>query len=417
MKNNLGNIAKELIRIIRETVHICHPERIMPTQIHGKHFKQTLGLFALGKSAISMAEAFLNHTPVKPEFSLALTSPLYKPNTINKEITFLYGDHPYPGKSTVDSSRYALNKLIHDIPPSGEIVLLISGGGSSLFEIPESPYTIEQISSLTKDLMLKGADIYELNTVRKHLSAVKGGKLASRLYPRSIVAFIMSDVMGDNPEFIASGPVSPDSTTLDSVRKILKKYNIAYQFLHDNTTNAPKHNYEHVTSYIVFNNNTLLNACENILKQKGRPVIKLPYSLEGEARQCGKKIARSIVSSINSMKESFFILTGGECSVTVKGTGKGGRNLELVLGTALELAKHDFRWIVTSIGSDGIDGPTDTAGGWLSSELFDYYNMSIAEKALKNNDTYPFFELLETLIKTGYTGINLNDLFLAYIEP
>lgn len=417
MKNTLGNIAQEHIRIIRESIQICHPVHIMPPIIKEKHYKHPMGLFAFGKSALSMAEAFLNHTPVKPEFCFALTSPLYRPNTIHKDITLFYGDHPFPGKSTLDSSRNILNKLIHDIPAEGEIVLLISGGGSSLFEIPESPYTIEQISSLTKKLMLKGADIFDLNTIRKYLSAVKGGKLAMLLYPRSIFSLIMSDVMGDNPEYIASGPVTPDGVNVKSPFKILKEYDIDIPDLIEHNNRIPNHYFKTVESHIISNNESLLKACENFLNRTGLPVIKLPYTLGGEARQCGKKIAGTIVSSMQHIKGPSFFLAGGECSVTVSGNGKGGRNLELVMGTALELAKFPFRWVATSIGSDGFDGPTDAAGGWLSSDLLNRNNCRKAEMVLENNNTYPFFEKLHSLIKTGYTGINLNDLFLAYIEP
>jgi len=417
MKKNLENIAQELIRNIRESVHLCHPDRIMPPVIQTEHFQQPLGLFAFGKSAVSMTEAFLKHSPIKPEFSLALTSPQYIPDTINEEITLLFGDHPYPGKSTIDSSRYALSKLTGNIPADGQIVMLISGGGSSLFEIPEPPYTIEQISSLTKGLMLKGADIYELNTVRKRLSSVKGGKLATLLHPRSILALIMSDVIGDNPEFIASGPVTPDKTYTESAIKILKKYDIDYTPLLKKTDITLHHDIKNVRSRIISNNNSLFNACEKLLKKSDSPVIRLPFKLEGEARQCGKRIADSIILTVKTMNEPFYVLTGGECSVTVTGKGKGGRNLELVLSAALELKNSPFQWITASVGSDGIDGPTDAAGGWLNSELLVSKDYSMAEKALLNNDTYPFFERLNTVIKTGYTGINLNDLFVAYIEP
>lgn len=417
MKNNLENIAQELIRIIRESLYACHPEQKIADTLQKIHTKQPFGLFAFGKSAISMTEAFLKITPVRSEFSLVLSSPQYVPVTYNKEITLFFGNHPYPGKETEQSSHIILNKLIRDIPPEGEIVLLISGGGSSLFEIPEYPYSIEQIAAVTKELMLKGANIYELNTVRKHLSSVKGGKLAGLLYPRRIVALIMSDVMGDNPEFIASGPVSPHHSDAKFLSTILKKYEIDARINKDNSGKTNDHSFEHVETHIILNNHSLRSACESLLEEKTFPVIKLPYSLESEARQCGEKIAGSIISSVKGIKEPFFILTGGECSVTVKGSGKGGRNLELVLGTALRLADCPFRWIIASIGSDGIDGPTDAAGGWLSSDLFNSTDRIRAEKALENNDTYPLFNHIQTLIKTGYTGINLNDLFLAYIEP
>jgi glycerate 2-kinase len=417
MRNNKGNIARELERIILETLKMSHSGNIMPPIIRTLSLQTPYGLIAIGKASVSMADTFLNNVSVEPDVCPVLTSKAYIPKNYHEKIRLFMGEHPYPGNKTGRSSVKILDMLQKRIPGEGLIILLLSGGGSSLFEIPRGKLSVLKIASVTKELMLKGADIYELNTVRKHLSDVKGGGFARHLYPRKIMALIMSDVMGDPLDVIASGPVTPDTSSDDDARRILKKYNLDASIIPKEDTNASSNNtFNHVKTHIIANNNTLLHSCHEYLQQHKIPVYDLPYHLSGEASRCGLKIAKTIDLIRGKTKSPFYLIGGGETHVTVKGNGKGGRNMELVLSTALNLSNTNYSWAITSVGSDGIDGPTDAAGAIMTDRNMQNFDYKKAEKHLINNDSYTFFKEKHSLIKTGYTGINLNDLFIAFIH-
>lgn len=415
MRNSSGNIAQDMERIIRETFRLSQPQHILPPFIHSLNLKKGYGLVAIGKAAVSMAETFLQTASTKPEIALVLTAEKYMPEKIHNGIILMKGEHPYPGPQTFQSSKKILNFLQKTIPETGQIILLLSGGGSSLFEIPRQDVSPGNIQHITRSLMLKGADIHELNTVRKHLSDIKGGRLARHLYPREITALIMSDVMGDPLDFIASGPVTPDTTTAEDARRILKKYDLNFNVIRDDSEKDRMQPFTHVRTRIIANNATLLENCTTLLKKSGIPVINLSFPLAGEASECGQKITDTIKALRQHTSPPFFLAGGGETHVTVKGDGLGGRNMELALWTALSLKNEPFAWTITSAGSDGIDGPTDAAGAILSHHTLQKEDTGIILSFLRNNDSYSFLNKRGFLIKTGYTGINLNDLFVAQI--
>lgn len=414
MRKSSENIAQVLQNIIHESIQKSHPEQTFPPYLEKMTFREPYGLLTIGKAALSMAEVFLNHISSPPLITCIITSDTYLPKTFHKQLPLYLSEHPFPGEKTVQVSRSVLETLQHTIPLSGEVVLLLSGGGSSLFEIPLPPITIQDISKITKMLMEKGANIKELNTVRKHLSAVKGGKLAQILYPRKIHAFIMSDVLGDNLEFIASGPVTPDTTTPHDAKRILTRYGLDATVIPEQCQKRAWIDFSHVTTTIISNNRTLIEQGKKVIVEKGFPVKELPFQLSGEASLCGKKIARWLVR--HSGVFPMVYIGGGETSVTVKGHGKGGRNMELILQVALELCDTDLVWGIAAVGSDGIDGPTDAAGAWISHEKITPTIKTMGIQALKDNDSYTFFKAINGLIYTGYTGINLNDMFIAFID-
>lgn len=414
MRKSSENIARDLENIIHETIEMCHPEKIFPPCLKNSCIRPPYGMLSIGKAAVSMAEVFLTQVTSPPDISCVITSGTYIPAYTSENLSIYEADHPYPGKKTVRASRAILDNILTVIPESGQVILLLSGGGSSQFEIPQSHLSIADIARLTKTLMEQGADIEALNTVRKHLSAVKGGKLAQILYPREILAFIMSDVMGDKLDFIASGPVTPDTTTQADARRILSVYGLNPELIREEKDASAHKEFKHVTSTLISNNQTLIDHCVETIRKRGYRCRHLPFSLTGEASECGQIIAQYIKSQ--SIKKPVYFMTGGETHVTVRGKGKGGRNMELLLRTALELSDTTFNWGLISVGSDGIDGPTDAAGAFITRDMITNSNQKTGRKALRNNDSYSFFNSMHSLIKTGYTGINLNDLFLAYIE-
>lgn len=414
MRKSSENIARDLENIIHETIKMCQPEKIFPPYLKNICIRPPYGMLSIGKAAVSMAEVFLTQVTTPPDINCVITSNTYIPANTPENLSIYKAEHPYPGKKTVHSSRTVLDKILTEIPENGQVILLLSGGGSSLFEIPQSHLSISDIACLTKELMEQGADIEALNTVRKHLSAVKGGKLAQILYPREILAFIMSDVMGDKLDFIASGPVTPDTTTPSDAKRILSVYGLNPELIREEKDVRAHKEFKHVTSTIISNNQILIDHCVATIRKKGYPCRPLHFPLTGEASECGQTIAQYIKSQ--SIEKPVYFVTGGETGVTLRGKGKGGRSMELVLQAALELSETPFNWGLASVGSDGIDGPTDAAGAFITRDMVTFDNQTAGRKALRNNDSYTFFKSMHSLIKTGYTGINLNDLFIAYIE-
>ncbi len=408
------NIAHDLENIIHESIRNCHPEKILPPYLKNLFIRPPYALISIGKAAVSMAEVFMNHISVSPDINCVITSPEYIPENYRNDLTIYPGEHPYPGEKTLSTSEHVLERILKSIPGNGQIVLLLSGGGSALFEIPQPGLCIRDISIITKALMEKGADIQALNTVRKQMSAVKGGKLARLLYPREIKALIMSDVMGDNLELIASGPVTPDTSTFEDAQTILSAYGLDTNLLKGIKKQKENTDFSHVTSTLISNNQTLIDQCRKVIHKRGKQFRLLPFSLSGEASMCGKRIADYIVLAVETFP--VFYIGGGETSVTVRGSGIGGRNMEVALKAGLELYKTPYTWGVACVGSDGIDGPTDAAGAFITRQMLCENTVVQGEKALKNNNTYPFFKSLHSLIKTGYTGINLNDLFIAFLD-
>ncbi|HAE86759.1 TPA: hypothetical protein DCG86_01910 [Candidatus Marinimicrobia bacterium] len=414
MRKSNGNIARDLENIILESIRNCHPEKILPSCLTNLSIQTPYALLSIGKAAVSMADVFMRHIPVPPALNCVITSSEYFPEKYSNDLDIFIGEHPYPGEKTEQSSRAVLDRILTNIPDHGHIVLLLSGGGSALFEIPQAGLTIKDISDITKTLMKKGADIQTLNTVRKQMSAVKGGKLAQWLYPRKINAFIMSDVMGDNLELIASGPVTPDTGTPEKARAILTAYGLDPNIIKGIDKQKRNTDFFHVSTKVISNNQTLIDACKKTIEKQNRHCLLLPFPLSGEASDCGKRIADYLASSVKTFPA--YYIGGGETSVTVRGNGIGGRNMEVTLKACLELLKTPYTWEVACVGSDGIDGPTDAAGAVMTRQRFNKDMVKAGAKALNNNDTYSFFKSHDGLIQTGYTGINLNDLFVARID-
>ncbi|MEM3641526.1 MAG: glycerate kinase [Candidatus Bathyarchaeia archaeon] len=334
--------------------------------------------------------------------------------------------HPVPDKSGVEGTK----RMLEIAEKAGEedlIICLISGGGSSLMPLPRDEITIADKSKITEDLLKSGATINEINTVRKHVSEFKGGWLAKKAFPATILNLILSDVLGDPLDFIASGPTVPDSTTFNDAVKILRKYGLwekapwsvrkvlsnGERVLIPETPKAGDEAFKKVFNVVVGNNRfASLAACE-ALKSEGLNTLLLTAVLEGEARHAGTvlaSVAREVATSGNPVPKPAGIVAGGETTVTVVGDGLGGRNQEIALAAALKISGLDGV-VVASFSTDGVDGPTDAAGALADGKtLAKAKKMRLnAEKYLAKNNSYNFFSKLGDLIFTGPTGTNVND--------
>ncbi|MEM1587657.1 MAG: glycerate kinase [Candidatus Bathyarchaeia archaeon] len=337
--------------------------------------------------------------------------------------------HPIPDEASVTGALKIIN-IVEKAEAEDLIICVLSGGASSLMAYPRNGLTLKDKQEITRKLMLAGADIKELNCVRKHLSAIKGGWLAKKAYPATVISLILSDVIGDDLSVIASGPTAPDNSTFKEAIEILMKYDVwgnlsqsirgflldGEKGLIDETPKEGDECFQKTYNFIIGSNR---DVCFNLLefyKRNGLNSIFLTSQLIGEAREAGKfyaSILREIESSNNPIKKPCVVILGGETTVTVKGKGIGGRNQESMVSACIEIDGINGA-AIASMGTDGIDGVTDAAGA-----IIDGFTLQRAKqlklnlkKVLQENDSYNFFKALNDLIFTGPTGTNVNDIVL-----
>jgi hydroxypyruvate reductase len=323
--------------------------------------------------------------------------------------------------------------LLHDLKPEDLVVCLISGGGSALLASPVDGVSLEDLQAVTDALLRAGANINQLNTVRKHLERLKGGGLARLAAPAQVASLVLSDVIGDPLDVIASGPTSPDSTTFADAWRVVEQLGVGGD-LPDSVgrhlergrggqaPETPKDDdpiFAHVVSVIVGSNSAAAAAAVAAARERGWSCLDLGSMIAGEAREVGRVlggIARGVVEDNRPDRPPMCIVAGGETVVTVRGAGRGGRNQEVALGAALAIQGLPDT-LVCSLGTDGTDGPTDAAGA-----VADGGTLRRAEqlgldphKALADNDTYAFFDALGDLLITGPTRTNVNDLMCVFV--
>jgi glycerate 2-kinase len=355
-------------------------------------------------------------------------------NNKTKIIRLNKASHPLPDENGVKGVHQML-EIAQKAELEDLIICLISGGGSSLMSYPLDDISVEDKRQLTVSLLKSGATIYEVNTVRKHLSGFKGGWFAKKAYPATILNLILSDVIGDSLNVIASGPTVPDSTTFAEAKKVLEKYGLwsnspssvkkvlcdGINGVIEETPKAQDKAFEKVHNIIIGNNRTASLAASKYLKTHGLHTILLTAAMEGKAKSIGtdlSTIANEILISNNPIPRPAAIVAGGETTVKVAGNGLGGRNQELALAAALKLKNTDKTGVViASVGTDGIDGPTDAAGAIVDAKtLGRAEELGLEpEKFLADNDSYHFFSKLKDLIFTGQTGTNVNDISLIIV--
>ena len=281
--------------------------------------------------------------------------------------------------------------------------------------------SIEELESVNLQLLRSGANIVEMNTVRKHLSAVKGGRFAQKCYPRAIYSIILSDVIGDRTDTIASGPTCPDTSTVEEALRVVEKYQLSLSedSLQALRIETPK-SLENVKTMVIGSVDILCEEAEKYARSLGYNTKLLGSSIEDEASLVGKsfgELAQRILTGQEDIPLPCAIIAGGETVVTIKGNGKGGRNQELALSAAFPISGLD-NVVFLSVGSDGTDGPTDAAGGMVDGGSLSRMEESGSDiqGLLENNDSYNALKSSEDLIFTGPTGTNVNDLMLLLID-
>jgi glycerate 2-kinase len=345
-----------------------------------------------------------------------------------KKIRLYEAGHPIPDGNSVKATEEIL-KLAGQLTPDDIVLFLMSGGASSLLADYPKGSNLEEIQEVFGLLLKSGATIHEVNTVRKHLSNVKGGQLARHIYPARLYSLILSDVIGDDLDVIGSGPTVPDSTTFKDAKAILRKYDminktppVLLRRISDGCqgkiTDTPKEGdlrFVTTNNKIIGSNRIALEAAAIKAKELGYQPQVITDRLQGEASVLGTTIASDAVHYKGTRPAC--LLYGGESTVTIKGDGLGGRNMELTL--AAGIAINDVPGItILAAGTDGTDGPTDAAGAFVDADMMKKAMASRLDplRYLKNNDSYHFFLPLHALVKTGPTQTNVMDLVIVLIH-
>jgi hydroxypyruvate reductase len=333
--------------------------------------------------------------------------------------------HPVPDEAGVAGARKIV-ELAREAGDGDLVICLISGGASALMPLPAGRVTLADKQAATSLLLASGAPIEELNCVRKHLSGIKGGRLAQLAAPARVISLILSDVVGDDPGVIGSGPTAPDATTFEEARRIVQRRGVwdrlpasVREHLTQSQDETPKPNdpvFLNVQNVIVGSNRLALDAARARAESLGFHTLLLSSAIQGEAREVARvhsAILREIRETGNPVKSPACILSGGETTVTVRGNGKGGRNQEFALAAARDIAGLEDV-LLLSFGTDGTDGPTDAAGAFADGSTVERAQALgfDATRHLDENNSYPLFEALGDIFVTGPTRTNVMDVYL-----
>lgn len=407
------NMRADAETIIHASIQAVQPDEAVRRALTGTDFPGRIVLVAAGKAAWQMAKAAYGCLGSRIDSGVVVTKYGHVMGPI-ANFDCREAGHPVPDENSFSGTQAAL-ELVSDLSEKDTVLFLLSGGGSALFEKPLVPGAVLQ--DVTGQLLACGADIVEINTIRKRLSAVKGGRFAIACQPAHVFSIVLSDILGDPLDMIASGPACPDSSTCRQAVAIAKKYGLkldpdTWALLEQET---PKELYN-VTTQITGSVRQLCAAASDAARKLGYEPMVLTASLCCEAREAGSFLA-SIAQYHAAVGKPTAIIAGGETVVHLTGHGKGGRNQELALAAAKGIAGMNNA-LVFSVGSDGTDGPTDAAGGIVDgSTMARLKEQGISvDDVLASNDAYHALKAVDGLIITGPTGTNVNDISVLLIS-
>ena len=400
-----------------------HPETVAGTDpVH---------VVAVGKASATMARAACESLGPRVSGGVVIAPPDTEMGTLGNLRAFR-GGHPFPTEGS-ERGAHAVAELVDTLGPGDLLLCLISGGGSALMTLPPSGVSLQDVCETTELLLRAGATIEELNCIRKHLDRLKGGRLAEIATPARMLGLILSDVLGDRPDVIASGPLSPDPTTFSDALAILDGHQVrdripaaAFEYLESGARGAVPESpgpdapcFADVDVRIVGSNRVAAHAALLEAVRRGYRTRLLTTTLSGEASEVGRMLAErglEIKGGGGPVAPPACLIAAGETTVQVRGTGRGGRNQELVLGAALALHGRG-PVLVASMGTDGIDGASHAAGAFVDQTTIARAEVLglDAAAALTSNDSTPFFEALDDLIVTGPTGTNVMDVQVMLI--
>jgi hydroxypyruvate reductase len=413
-----------LRRMFDAAVAAALPERCLPDKLPVPGAGRTIVVGA-GKASAAMAAA-LERSWSGPLSGLVVTR--YGHAVACRDIHIVEAAHPVPDEAGRTAAERVL-RLVHGLGADDLVICLISGGGSALLTLPAPGISLDDKQAVNRALLKSGANIAEMNCVRKHLSAIKGGRLAATAHPARVVTLVISDVPGDDPAVIASGPTVPDPTTFADARAVLAKYAIdppesVRSHLQRGAEETPKPDdprLRHARTVLVARPQDALTAAAEVARAAGVTPLILGDSIEGEAREVARvmaAIARQVARHGEPVPAPCVLLSGGETTVTVRGAGRGGRNAEFLLALALALDGAPGIHALAA-DTDGIDGTEDNAGCLLAPDSLERARANGLEpkRLLQENDGYGFFAALDALVTTGPTLTNVNDFRAILVLP
>jgi hydroxypyruvate reductase len=416
-----------LMRLYQAALDAADPMKVVPPNLPPPPRGRTV-VVGMGKAAAAMAKA------VEANWDGDLTGVVVVPDNAGlplQRIQIIESSHPVPDERSIQGAAELL-KVVTGLTENDLVIALISGGGSALCCLPAQGLILADKQNITRKLLKCGATISEINTVRRHLSAIKGGRLAAHAYPAQVVTLMISDIPGDEPSFIASGPTLADATTCRDALQILQRYEI--NDIPSVTKALSAREWESIkpgdprlarnTQQIISSAWNGMQAAAKQANIEGFDCHILSDAMEGEARELAKShaaIALSIARHNVPFKSPCVIISGGEATVTIRGEGRGGRNTEFILAMAmaLEYQTESSRIFAMSAGTDGLDGKAQAAGAWLTPTcLQSARSKGISPQiSLDNNDSATLLESAGTLVHTGPTFTNINDFRAIVILP
>lgn len=408
------NLRKDADRIIDRAIKESLPDSAVRKAL--QEFPETKGkvvLIAVGKAAWQMADAAYSFLGERITSGVVVTKYDHSKGKIGN-LEIYEGGHPVPDENSYRGTSAAI-KAVEGLGEEDIVLFLVSGGGSALFEKPLIPSS--DMARLTSELLASGASITEMNTIRKRMSAVKGGKFALLCKPAKVFSIVLSDIIGDPLDMIASGPAYPDSSTREEAEAIAEAYGLTLtdemkKLLAEETPKSLDNVETHVTGSV----RELCASASRAAEELGYKSFVITSYLSCIAREAGVMMADIAMHNKDS-KESLAFIMGGETVVKLTGKGKGGRNQELALSAAPLLSSVENA-AVFSVGSDGTDGPTDAAGGYVDSDTLSILKAKgiDVQKVLEDNDAYHALEKCGGLVITGPTGTNVNDVSVLLIK-
>jgi len=421
-------LRKQALAIFRAALKAADPAGAVARNLEGRGFErfEKVWVIGAGKAGASMARAAERVLGRRIAGGLINVKDGHVARLRRIELNEC--GHPVPDERGVEGAR-RIAAIARAAGPDDLVICLISGGASALMPLPAEPVTLEEKQATTRLLLACGASIHEINAIRKHISAIKGGQLARLAAPARVAALMLSDVIGDDLDVIGSGPTAPDASTFARAMEILRKYEIHGRVpaavreriergMAGEVADTPKPGdaiFARVENRVIGSNRLAVDAAAAEAKRLGLRPLVLSTFIEGETRDVARMhgaIAKEIAANGRPVKRPACVITGGETTVTLRGDGLGGRNQEFVLAAAMEIAGMP-NTVVLSAGTDGTDGPTDAAGAIADGRTVS--RKADAETFLARNDSYHYFQTLGDLIITGPTNTNVMDVRLVLV--
>jgi glycerate 2-kinase len=420
---------KEIVKIEKDHLHIVMSEGLVK-DFDLKDFKNLI-LIGAGKASAPMAQAI--EELLGDRITKGIVTTKFGHSLRLRWTRIIEAGHPIPDPMGLTGTQMIID-LLRESGPQDLVIFLLSGGASALLPMPADAIRLEEKQEVTQLLLDCGADIQEINTVRKHISEIKGGRLARLAFPSTVLGFILSDVVGDPLDAIGSGPTVPDTSTFEEAWEILRRYKLLKEVAPsirrhlqlgkegkiEETPKPGDPSFDRVCNTLIGSNLLALQTVARISRSLGFNALILSSSIVGETREAARfhvAIAREVVYNGNPIPKPACLISGGETTVTLRGKGLGGRNQEFVLAGAMEIHGLE-RVVLLSGGTDGTDGPTDAAGAIADSTTIQKAReMGLDPRThLEENDAYPFFKKLGDLLMTGPTRTNVMDVRIILVD-